>query len=83
MATKLAIKLDEGVIREAKQAANMRGVSLSDMVSGYFKAIAREKTVKSEATPVPAEISGILGPKADTKKLLAGYRKRSEKKFRS
>jgi hypothetical protein len=82
MVTKLTIKLDEGVIREAKQAARMRGVSLSDMVSGYFKAIARKKTVKSEATPVLAEISGILNSKANAKKLLSDYRKHREGKYR-
>ena len=51
MATKLTLRLDEGVIRDAKRAARARGVSLSEMVSGYFRAVCKGKTVKIEATP--------------------------------
>ena len=82
MATKLTLRLDEGVIREAKRAARVRGVSLSEMVSGYFRAVSKGKAVKTEATPVLAEISGVLNPKSDAKKLLAGYRKHIEDKYR-
>ncbi|MEW6439757.1 MAG: DUF6364 family protein [bacterium] len=82
MATKLTLRLDENVIRNAKRAARARGVSLSEMVSGYFQAISGEKAGKAEAPPVLAEISGVLGPKANAKKLLAGYRKHVEEKYR-
>ena len=82
MATKLTLRLDEGVIREAKRAARVRGVSLSEMVSGYFRAVSKGKAVKTETTTVLAEISGVLNPKADAKKLIAGYRKHSEEKYR-
>jgi hypothetical protein len=59
MATKLTLRLDEGVIRDAKRAARARGISLSEMVSGYFRAVCKGKTVKMEATPVlfPATIN--------------------------
>ena len=82
MATKLTLRLGEGVIRDAKRAARVRGVSLSEMVSGYFRAISREKAVKTGATPVLAEISGILNTKDDAKKLLAGYHKHVGGKYR-
>ena len=82
MATKLTLRLDESVIRDAKQAARVRGVSLSEMVSGYFRAVSRKKGAKTETTPVLAEITGILGPKADAKKLLAGYHKHLARKYR-
>ena len=82
MATKLTLRLDEGVIRDAKLAARVRGVSLSEMVSGYFRAMSKGKTVKTDATPVLAEITGVLCPKSDAKRLLAGYRKHIEDKHR-
>lgn len=82
MATKLTLRLDEGVIRNAKRAARVRGVSLSQMVTGYFQAVSEKKKGKTEATPVLAEISGVLSPKTDTKKLITGYRKHIEGKYR-
>jgi hypothetical protein len=82
MATKLTLRLDEGVIRNAKRAARGRGVSLSKMVAGYFQAVSEEKKGQTEATPVLAEISGVLSPKTDAKKLIAGYRKHIEEKYR-
>jgi hypothetical protein len=82
MATKLTLRLDEGVIRDAKKAARLRGVSLSAMVSSYFQAVSQRKAVKIEATPVLAEISGVLSPQADPHKLIGGYRKHIEEKYR-
>jgi hypothetical protein len=82
MATKLTLRLDEGIIRDAKRAARARGVSLSEMVSGYFQAICNGTALKIADTPVLEEISGILSAKADPKKLIAGYRKHVEVKYR-
>lgn len=81
MATKLTLRLDEGVIRDAKRAARLRGVSLSEMVSGYFQAVCKGKAGKTVATPVLAEISGVLHLKGDPKKLIAGYQKHIEEKY--
>jgi hypothetical protein len=52
------------------------------MVAGYFQAVSNEKKRKTEVTPVLAEISGVLGPKTDGKKIMAGYRKHIEEKYR-
>jgi Family of unknown function (DUF6364) len=82
MATKLTLRLDEAVIRKAKRAARIRGVSLSQMVAGYFQAVSDGKKEKTEATPVLAEISGVIGQKADAKKLILGYRKHIQEKYR-
>lgn len=82
MATKLTLRLDEGVIRDAKKAARLRGVSLSAMVSGYFQAVSQRKAAKIEPTPVLAEISGVLSPQADAHKLIGTYRKHIEGKYR-
>jgi len=82
MATKLTLRLDESVIRSAKRAARIRGVSLSQMVTGYFQAVSEGKKKKLEATPVLAEISGVLSQKADAKKLMVGYRRHIAEKYR-
>jgi len=82
MATKLTLRLDESVIRSAKRAARVRGVSLSQMVAGYFQAVSDGKKNKTRATPVLAEISGVLSPMADARKPVTGYRKHIEKKYR-
>lgn len=82
MAKKLTLRVDEGVIRDAKRAARERGVSLSEMVSGYFRAVCRDNKVKIKATPVLAEISGVLTSKADPKKLIESYHKHIEGKHR-
>jgi hypothetical protein len=52
------------------------------MVSGYFRAVCEGKTVKIVAAPVLAEISGVLSSKAQPKKLVAGYHKHIEEKYR-
>jgi hypothetical protein len=82
MATKQTLRLDEGVIRDAKRAARARGVSLSEMVSGYLRAVCEGKATKIEETPVLAEISGVLSPKPDPKKLVADYHKHIQEKYR-
>ena len=82
MATKLTLRLDDSVIRDAKRAARLRGISLSKMVSGYFRAVSKKESIRTEATPVLAEISGILHPKTSTRKLLASYNKHIEEKYR-
>ena len=56
--------------------------SLWEMVSGYFRAVCKGKTDRIEAAPVLAEISGVLSSKAEPKKLIAGYHKHIEEKYR-
>lgn len=68
MATKLTLRLDEGVIRNAKRAAPVRGVSLSHMVAGYLQSVSEEKMEKTEATPALAEITRVLSPKMTGKR---------------
>ena len=43
MATKLTLRLDEGLIERAKREARKRGTSLSGMVAGYFQGITAPK----------------------------------------
>ena len=82
MTTKLTLRLNETVIKNAKRAARSRGISLSNMVSDYFKAVSAEKKTEFTESPILAEIAGILSPGVDEKKLLTSYRRRLEEKYR-
>jgi len=81
MNTKLTLRLDDKVIRDAKKIANARKVSLSLMVSEYFKSIASQRTSETIESPVLSEIAGILSSKTDTKKLLRRYKGHIERKY--
>jgi len=81
MATKLTLRLDEKIIKNAKQAARSRKVSLSKMVSDYFKSISVQQKKELIESPILSEIAGILPSKADDKKLLKSYKKHIEDKY--
>lgn len=82
MGTKLTLLMDEKLIRTAKKAAIVRRVSLSRMVSDYFKSLLMQQKKEVRESPVLSEITGILSVrKTDNKKLIASYRKRMEKKY--
>lgn len=81
MATKLTLRLDEKLIKNAKQAARLRKVSLSRMVSDYFKSISAQQKKELIESPILSEIAGILPSKADDKKLLKSYKKHIEDKY--
>lgn len=63
MKTKLTLRLDEKLIKQAKKYAGEKGVSLSSLVAHYFAAIQKQtekKTGQPELPPVTASLSGIL-----------------------
>ena len=81
METKLTLRLEESLINEAKKIARLKGVSLSRMVADYFKAIKDgTKKVKIES-PILSEITGILSPDLDNKKLIKGYKELLKEKY--
>ncbi|MBI5189041.1 MAG: antitoxin [Nitrospirae bacterium] len=81
MGTKLTLRMDEKLIKNAKKAASSRNVSLSRMVSDYFKSLSTQQKKEMTESPVLSEIAGILPSKADNKKLLKGYKKHIEDKY--
>jgi len=81
MGSKLTLRVDEKLIRDAKRIAKSRRVSLSRMVSDYFKSIAVHQKKESIESPILSEISGILPSKAENKKLLKSYKKHIEDKY--
>jgi hypothetical protein len=69
MQTKLTLRLDEDLIREAKTIAEGKGQSLSKMVANYFQSL-REKPVDTNIrlTPIVKSLKGTLrGTKLDLK----------------
>ncbi len=81
MATKLTLRLDEKLIDRAKKAAKVKGVSLSKLVSDYFKSISLKQTQKNTVSPVLSEISGILSAKTKSKKIFKSYKDHIEEKY--
>jgi hypothetical protein len=82
MGTKLTLRLEDILIKNAKRAARSRGVSLSKMVADYFKTISSQQKKEAPESPVLSEISGILPPRTDEKKLLKSYKKHLAEKYR-
>ena len=82
MATKLTLRLDDKVIRQAKETARSKGVSLSRIVEDYFRSLAVWKEMEAPESPVLSEISGVLSTGRDTRKLRAEYRKHLQEKYR-
>jgi len=82
MSTKLTLRLDDKLINNAKKAARSRGVSLSKMVGDYFNTISSQQKKEIQESPVLSEISGILPPRTDVKKLIKSYKSHLEEKYR-
>jgi Family of unknown function (DUF6364) len=60
METKLTLRLDEGLIENAKREARNRGTSLSQMVADYFRAIQSREGSGKGLPPVTASLLGSL-----------------------
>ena len=58
MQTKLTLRLDAQLIRNAKQDARQSSKSLSQMVAEYFRAIMTPKVVADELTPGVSRLKG-------------------------
>lgn len=61
MNSKLTLRLDDSLIRLAKQYARKKGKSVSQIVSDYFRAIQRgQKKRKCTLGPVTSKLRGCL-----------------------
>ena len=58
MQTKLTLRLDDRLVEAAKQYARQAGCSVSQMVSGYFAAIASAECQPSTSTPKVSQLMG-------------------------
>jgi hypothetical protein len=80
MSTKLTLRLNDEVIKQAKKTARSKGVSLSRIVEDYFRSFTARKGKEAPDTPVLSEIAGVLS--AFKKESRAEYRKHLEEKYR-
>lgn len=79
MQTKLTLRLDDALIRSAKQYAGRSGKSVSQLVADYFALIdASEAASGVELTPRVRALLGALPAAADE----AEYRRHLERKHR-
>ena len=78
MQTKLTLRLDDQLVRAAKQHARQARCSVSQMVSDYFAAIASAESQPSALTPKVSQLMGALdGAGVDE----AAYRAHLERKY--
>ena len=76
MDTKLTLKLDEDIIKKAKDYAKTKNRSLSHLVEDFFRIITTEKEETEEHySPIVLELSGSiqLGSEEDLKDEYADY----------
>lgn len=81
MGTKLTLQLDDALIKDIKKIAKAKRVSLSSMVSNYFKSLLNYQKKEEIKSPILLEITGILSPRIDNKKLIKSYKKHIEEKY--
>lgn len=63
MHVKLTLRMDDALIRRAKQAAGRRGKSVSQMVAEYFGSLGERTKAEPEYPPVTASLLGVLREK--------------------
>ena len=80
MQSKLTLRLDDKLIREAKTFAAEAEVSLSQLVADYFRLLmAGKSTARKTGSPVTRSLLGVLkGAQVDEK----AYFKHLEEKYR-
>ena len=74
---KLTLSVDGRVVSHAKQYAQRRGVSVSEMVEAYLAAVALPPSAATDAAPILRSVRGVL-KKAD----IDEYRKHLTAKYR-
>ncbi|OGV69819.1 MAG: hypothetical protein A3K19_28870 [Lentisphaerae bacterium RIFOXYB12_FULL_65_16] len=60
MNTKLTLRMEDGLVRQAKREARRRGKSVSQMVAEYFRSLARRPDSGGTLPPVTASLMGVL-----------------------
>lgn len=63
MKTKLTLRMDEVLIRQAKQAAEQRGKSVSRMVAEFFSILGERPRTDQSYPPITASLLGVLRDK--------------------
>ena len=74
---KLTLSVDSRVVSRAKQYAELRGVSVSEMVEAYLTAVAETPSPSARTPPILRSVQGVL-KNAD----ISEYRKHLTAKYR-
>jgi hypothetical protein len=84
MQTKLTLRLDERLIKEAKVEALSRGTSLSQMVADYFRGLLSRDTPPKGLPPkgLPPVTASLVGVLKVGKLDRSHYRRHLEEKYR-
>lgn len=78
MQTKLTLRMDDQLVRAAKQHARQAGCSVSQMVADYFAAIVAAESPRSPLTP---NVSRLMGALKEAGLYEADYRAHLEGKY--
>ena len=60
MDTKLTLKLNESVKKQAKQYAKENNISLSKMIENYLQAITERKNKEITISPLVESLTGVI-----------------------
>ena len=60
MDSKLTLKLNESVIKRAKQYAKENNISLSRMIESYLQAVTLKKRKKVKISPLVESLTGVI-----------------------
>jgi hypothetical protein len=60
MNTKLTLRIDDALVRQAKTEARRRGKSVSQMFGEFIRGIAAPNTVEQGTPPITSSLVGIL-----------------------
>ena len=78
MNTKLTLRMDESVVKKAKQEAQRRGKSVSRMVAEYIESLGSRPALEKSLPPVTASLIGVLKGKQVSEE---EYRKHLREKY--
>ncbi len=83
MQQKLTLRMDDSIIRQAKSFAHNHKVSLSQIVSDYFKfiAISGSEQASTKRTPVLKELTGIIKSEKSNNDLIDTYKAHVTEKY--
>ena len=79
MQTKMTLRLDDALIRRAKEEAKQRGKSVSQLVAEYFESLGQPNANAEALPPITASLVGIL---KDNSVDIEDYKKHIEEKHR-
>jgi hypothetical protein len=60
MQTKLTVRVDQNLIQSAKRYANRQGITLSQLINNYLRAIVITEDESLTDTPILHRLTGIL-----------------------